>query len=385
MKKRLIPVIVLLLAAGAGTLYWHREKQEDHPGRLTLYGNADVRVVNLAFEASGRITAMPIQEGGRVSKGEVLAHLDTRRLSLARDAAKSQVAAQGARLAELEAGARPEEIAKLRADLELAGIQAANARRNAERVRGMATKKLASPQQLDDARTAANAASARVRSTQAALDLALAGSRAEDIAAAKATLAALEADLALAQRNLDDAVLYAPSGGVVQSRILEPGDMASPERPVYTLAVTDPLWARVYIPETELGKVKPGLPATVRSDSFPDKTYRGWVGYVSPSAEFTPKSVETTEIRTDLVYQARVYLCDPLQELRQGMPVTVTLDLTAQPEKRPGCGEQGAAANPAAPETLGHGSGTDVVGITGETGGSGHASLAQPAPAKVEP
>jgi HlyD family secretion protein len=123
----------------------------------------------------------------------------------------------------------------------------------------------------------------------------------------------------------------------VQSRILEPGDMASPQCPVYTLARTKPLWARVYLAETELGRVRPGMPARVLSDSFPDKTYAGWVGYISPSAEFTPKSVQTEQTRTGLVYQARVFVCNSGGELRLGMPVTVRLDLDAKLLAQPGC------------------------------------------------
>jgi HlyD family secretion protein len=159
----------------------------------------------------------------------------------------------------------------------------------------------------------------------------------EEISAARATLASLKAELALAERNLQDSVLHAPADGIIQSRILEPGDMASPQQPVYTLAKHQPLWARVYVGETELGRVKPGMPAEVASDSFPGKVYAGWIGYISPSAEFTPKSVQTTEVRTDLVYQARVFVCNPHNELRLGMPVTVSLDLKAAPLTNPSC------------------------------------------------
>lgn len=190
---------------------------------------------------------------------------------------------------------------------------------------------------MEDARTAAEAAAEDARATEAALALGQAGARDEEIAAAKATKVALEAEAALAQRNLDEATLRAPADGIVQSRILEPGDMASSQRPVYTLALTEPLWARVYLSETELGRVRPGMPAQVLSDSFPGKIYESWVGYISPSAEFTPKSVQTEETRTDLVYQARVFVCNPNGELRLGMPVTVQLDLEARPAAHPGC------------------------------------------------
>lgn len=106
--------------------------------------------------------------------------------------------------------------------------------------------------------------------------------------------------------------------------------MATPQRPVYTLALTDPLWARVYVAEPDLGKIRPGMAATLQTDSFPGKLYQGWVGYLSPTAEFTPKTVETRELRTHLVYQVGVYVCNPEGELRLGMPVTVQIPIGSQ-------------------------------------------------------
>ena len=336
-KRLLIPPLLLALLGTGAFWYWSNRQDETPENRLQLYGNIDLRLINLAFEASGRIAQMQVSEGAQVKAGDELARLDDRRLSLARETAAAQVEAQRARLQELEAGSRPEEIRKLQAELDAAGVEAKNAIRNAARVRELERSKLASPQQSDDARTQADAARAQVKALEAALELAQAGAREEEISAARATLAALKAELALAERNLDDSVLYAPADGIVQSRILEPGDMASPQQPVYTLAKHQPLWARVYVGETDLGRVKPGMPAGVESDSFPGKSYAGWVGYISPSAEFTPKSVQTQEVRTDLVYQVRVFVCNPENELRLGMPVTVGLELDAAPLANPAC------------------------------------------------
>jgi HlyD family secretion protein len=338
MNKRLLLLpLLLLLLGGAVFWYWSGREGETPEDRLLLYGNIDLRLVNLAFEVNGRIASMEVSEGAQVRAGDVLARLDDRRLTLARAADAAQVEAQRARLQELEAGTRPEEIHKLEAELDAARVEAKNARRNAARVRELERNQLASPQQSDDSRTAAEAAQDKVKSLQAALALAKAGAREEEISAARATLTALQAELALAERNLQDSVLQAPADGIIQSRILEPGDMASPQQPVFTLAKHHPLWARVYVGETELGQVKPGMPARVASDSFPGKQYTGWVGYISPSAEFTPKSVQTQEVRTDLVYQARVFVCNPNNELRLGMPVTVSLDLNTSPLTAPAC------------------------------------------------
>lgn len=342
MKKALVVLfLVLVVAAGGG--YWWRERQTSQgpADMLRLYGNIDLRLVNLAFEVSGRIQAMPIQEGARVRQGDSLARLDTRPLELARDGARARVAAQREQLRELEAGSRPEEIRKLEAEREAAQIQARNGERSYQRVRDLEQKRLASPQQSDDARANAEAAAASARAVEAALALARAGTRAERIAAAQASLQVLEADLALAERNLTEAELRAPAEGVIQTRILEPGDMASPSRPLYTLALTRPLWARVYAPEAALGRLRPGLPAEVLSDSFPGKVYPGWVGYLSPSAEFTPKSVQTEELRADLVYQVRIFVCDQREELRLGMPITARLKLGAEPLASPACPGEG--------------------------------------------
>ncbi|MGH8738510.1 MAG: efflux RND transporter periplasmic adaptor subunit, partial [Burkholderiales bacterium] len=194
------------------------------------------------------------------------------------------------------------------------------------RLRDLAAKHFVPQQQADDARAAAEAAAARLKSAREALRLVVLGPRKEDIAAAHATLAANEAALGVARRDLAETKLHAPSAGVIESRVLEPGDMASPQKPVYTLALTDPMWVRAYVPETDLGRVRPGSRAEIGTDSHPGRRYRGWVGYISPSAEFTPKSVETREVRTTLVYQVRVFVCAPADGLRLGMPATVSIE-----------------------------------------------------------
>ncbi|MET0067688.1 MAG: efflux RND transporter periplasmic adaptor subunit [Candidatus Thiodiazotropha sp.] len=337
-KRKLIPIVLLVGIAGAAGWFWKQNHTtEQDSSQLRVYGNIDVRLVNLSFEASGRIATLTVNEGARVKQGDLLARLDQQRSELARDAAQAQVRAQQEVLREMEAGTRPEEIRKLEAELAAAHTQANNLERSYQRIRDLEKRSLASAQQSEDARTAAEAARDNVRAVEASLALAQAGPREEQIAAARATLAALQAEAALAERNLRDTELYAPADGIIQSRILEPGDMASPERPLLTLALTQPLWARVYLPEARLGQVRSGMTATLGSDSFPGREYPGWIGYISPSAEFTPKSVQTEDTRTDLVYQARVFVCDPREELRLGMPVTVTLDLAGGTGPSPDC------------------------------------------------
>ncbi|MGD8827597.1 MAG: efflux RND transporter periplasmic adaptor subunit [Gammaproteobacteria bacterium] len=326
-KRVIVPAVVALVVLAAGGWWlWHGETAATD--EITLYGNIDLRKVSLAFEESGRIASMKAREGARVAAGDVLARLDTERLQQALERSQAQVDAQRQRLAALEAGSRPEEIRQARATLSAAQAEARNAEREYHRKKTLRAKGVASQAQLDMALTARDAANARRDAAAQALTLALKGPREQDIAAARAQLKALQAELAIARKNLTDARLVAPSAGVIETRVLEPGDMASPQRPVYTLALDNPVWVRAYVPETDLGRVKPGMRAWIRTDSFPDKRYPGWVGYVSPSAEFTPKSVETTDVRTSLVYQVRVFACNPDGELRLGMPATVTLRLT---------------------------------------------------------
>ncbi|MTW19667.1 efflux RND transporter periplasmic adaptor subunit [Allochromatium palmeri] len=347
MKKPLVFIGLLLLAAALVYLFGlKRSTNESDSSRLTLYGHIDVRQVDLAFEVSGRIESMVVSEGASVTRGEKLAQLDARRPTLAHTMAEARVEAQRAELRKLLAGARAEEIAKLRADLEATRTEATNARHHAERSKELAARKLVSPQDYDDARSVAEAAEARAGAVQASLDLMLAGTRAEDIDAARASLRVLEAELNSATIDLEETTLKASAAGVIQNRLLEPGDMASAQRSVFRLTLTEPLWARVYLAEPDLGRVKPGQPAAVFSDSFPGRAYLGWVGYIAPTAEFTPKTVQTTELRTDLVYQARVFVCNPRGELRQGMPVTVEIDLTAAPLAAPGCPAEPGSSQP---------------------------------------
>jgi HlyD family secretion protein len=170
-------------------------------------------------------------------------------------------------------------------------------------------------------------AQAKLAVSQKALDLAVIGPRQEDILQAEAQLRANEAQLALLRRQLADAQLFAPSDTVVRSRLLEPGDMATPQKPVFSLAIIDPKWVRAYVDEPNLGKLYPGMQAWVESDSFKDQRFSGWVGFISPIAEFTPKQVQTPELRTSLVYEVRVFVNDPEDRLRLGMPATVILPL----------------------------------------------------------
>jgi membrane fusion protein PltH len=327
--KRRITVIVaasLIAAATAGAAYWYTRPSEQAQ-QLVLYGNVDLRQIDLAFNGSERIAAVMAQEGDVVHKGEVLARLDTNRLEPQFEAAKAQAAAQKAAVKRLHNGSRPEEIAQARANLTSAKADAENAHVIYAREKGLLEKASATQQDVDNAKAAMDVADAKVEVNQKALDLAIAGPRAEDIAQAEAQLRGNEAQLALVRQQLADAELKAPVDGIVRSRLMEPGDMASPQRPAFSVAIMDPKWVRAYVSEPDLGRVHPGMAASITVDAFPKQSFTGWVGFISPVAEFTPKTVETEELRSSLVYEVRVFVKDPNDDLRLGMPASVLLPM----------------------------------------------------------
>lgn len=334
--NRKIFLIVPLAAAVAASVWWFRHKPQAPETELTLHGNVDIRQVELAFNASGRIADIRVREGEPVKQGQLLATLDTERLKLSRNQAEAQTEAQRQVVARYLAGSRPEEIRQARAQRDAAKVAVADAETVYRRQLDLVAQKFVSQQQADSAKFALDKARAQLKAAEETLHLAELGPRKEDIAGAKAALAVNEAAVAVIRRDIQEGELLAPSDGVIENRILEPGDMASPAKPVFTLALTDPVWVRVYLPETHLGRVPVGASATVGTDSHPGKAFKAWVGYVSPSAEFTPKSVETTEIRASLVYQARVFVCEGQENLRQGMPATVTVKLDQAPPAQGG-------------------------------------------------
>jgi len=300
-----------------------------------LQGNIDIRQVDLAFNANGRVEQMLVQEGARVETGQVLARLDTTRLKLALAQTEALADAQRSQVAKLKAGSRPEEIRQAVALRDAAQAAVADAGQVYKRQQELVARKFVSPQQLDSAKNALDAARERLKAADETRRLAVLGPRKEDLTAAAASLAAQEAAVAGLRQDIAEGELKAPADGIVQNRGLEPGDMASAQKTALTLALTNPVWARVYLPEPALGRIPLGARASIVTDSHADQPLSGWIGYVSPTAEFTPKTVETTELRTSLVYQARVFVCDEQNALRLGMPVTVRIAYDQPATKAP--------------------------------------------------
>ena len=327
--KKILLVLALIAAAGAAG-WWYglpeklgwRHAQND---AFALYGNVDIRQVSLGFRVSGRIAELAVDEGDVVKSGAVLAKLDAQPFQYAERAADANVAALRATLDKLKAGARPTEIAQARAVYNESLADLKNAELGYDRAAQLRPQGTISEANLDQATAAKAMAAARADAANEALKLLEEGSRAEDIAAADAQLKGAEAALATARTSLEDATLRAPNDGVILSRVRETGAIVSPADTVFVLSLVEPVWIRAYVAEPDLGRIHPGMKVKVTSDTRPNDAYDGVVGFISPVAEFTPKSVETPELRTDLVYRLRVVIDKPGPDLRQGMPVTVRL------------------------------------------------------------
>jgi len=321
-RRVVIPAVVLVVGLGGLGGWWLTEHQTP-ANELVLYGNVDLRQVDLPFNDSARIAEVLVEEGDHVKKGQVLARLDTSRLEPQVAQAEAQVAAQQAVVDMLHNGSRPDEIAQARANVEAAKADALNAHQQYDRKKALSGRSVVSQQDVDAAKAAMDSADAKLEASRKTLDLVIAGPRVEEVAQAEAQLRASEAQLALLRQQLADADLKAPGDSVVRSRLMEPGEIASPQQPVFSLAVVTPKWVRAYVSEPDLAKLRPGMSADVAVDGMPGKRFPGTIGFISPVAEFTPKSVQTEELRTSLVYEVRVIVTDDNDNLRLGMPATV--------------------------------------------------------------
>ena len=314
--------LVILLAAGGGYVWWSRTRP---PEPLLLGGNVDIREVNLAFRVGGRVSEVLAEEGDRVAAGQTLARIDPEPLRLQLAQAEAALAVAEAGEALLRAGSRAEDLARLRAQMDALEAVAANAESTFERQQRLVRANAVSEQALDDARAARERTRGDFAAAQQAYAAAAAGARPEELQEAHARTAAAEAEVQTAALQLADATLAAPSDGTLLTRAVEPGAMAAAGATALTLSLDRPVRVRAYVEEPDLGRFPPGAPVEVLTDARPGRPYRGRVGFVSPRAEFTPKQVETQDLRTALVYRMRITVEDPDDALRQGMPVTVRL------------------------------------------------------------
>ena len=273
MKKKIALLLLILILIGLSAYFVFRPKENTN--ELTLYGNIEIRQVDLSFQVSGQIEKMLKEEGDSVKKGELIAILDDKdyRSNLQKASAEVNKALALSR----DAASKYERQFPLCAD---------------------------STVSAQDCETLLNIKDKTKSDYEAAL-----------------------AQKTFSQNQLDYTKIYAPEEGTVTVRVQEPGATVAKGQTVYTISKTKPVWIRAYVNETDLGNVKYGQKAKVLTDTINPQTgspreYQGYVGYISPVAEFTPKTVQSTDLRTSLVYRIRVYVDDIDEYLRQGMPVT---------------------------------------------------------------
>ena len=325
MKKPavILLAVVVVLAAGFGGWWWYQSQQDK---TLTLYGNVDIRTVNMSFRVGGRLASLTVDEGDTITAGQTLGELDKAPYKNALFQAQAGVSVAQAQYDLMQAGYRDEEVAQAAAAVKQAQAAYDYAQNFYNRQQGLWKSRTVSANDLENARSSRDQALATLKSSQDKLRQYRSGNREQDIAQAKASLEQAQAQLAQAQLDLHDTTLVAPANGTLMTRAVEPGSMLNAGSTVLTLSLTRPVWVRAYINEASLGEARPGREVLLYTDGRADKPYHGKIGFVSPTAEFTPKTVETPDLRTDLVYRLRIIVNDADEALRQGMPVTVSFD-----------------------------------------------------------
>lgn len=325
MKKPVVVILsaLALVAIVTGGWLWYQGQQDKG---LTLYGNVDIRTVNMSFRVGGRLASLTVDEGDAITAGQTLGQLDKAPFENALLQAKAGVSVAQAQYDLMQAGYREEEVAQAAAAVKQAQAAYDYAQKFYQRQQGLWGSRTISANDLENARSSRDQAQATLKSAQDKLSQYRTGNRPQDIAQAKASLEQAQAQLAQAELDLRDTTLTAPANGTLMTRAIEPGSMLNAGSTVLTLSLTRPVWVRAYIDEPNLGQMQPGRELLLYTDGRPDKPYHGKVGFVSPTAEFTPKTVETPDLRTDLVYRLRIIVTDADDALRQGMPVTVTLN-----------------------------------------------------------
>ena len=322
MSRKIRGFLGLLALLGAAAWAWHAHNDLAGPSPV-VYGNVDIREVSLAFRTPGRVVQVLVDEGDAVQAGQVLARLDPAPQDNSVHSAQAALATAQARNALIHHGFRSEEIQQAQERVNAAQAAQQEAKTQWTRQSTLVPAGAAPQKALDAAQSAYDQAQANLKVAQTQLQLLQKGNRVEEVAESDAALLQARANLDSAKLAQSDVVLTAPSPGVILTRAIESGAMVQVGSPAFSLSLTQPVWVRAYVPEAQLGQFPNGAKVELFTDSRPGQPYHGVVGFVSPTSEFTPKSVETTDLRTTLVYRIRIVVNDADAQLRQGMPVTV--------------------------------------------------------------
>lgn len=323
MNKKVI-LLIVIISAISGYFYYGKQQQAKQMADPVLYGNVDIRSVNLAFRQTGRLDNMLVDEGDSVIKGELLAQLDNADFINALAIAKANLNLAKAQLAKVLSGSRAQEIEAANQDIKRLQSKLELANSTLQRQQSLRKTGAASQGSLDNAKAVFAEATAELAVAQQKFSLLKEGADKEDIAIAYAQIDIAQAQVTSAQTTLDETKLYAPNDAFVQTRILEPGSIVGVNVPVLSLSVRTPVYIRAYVSESLLGNISLGQQVEIYSDSR-EAAYQGHIGFISGTAEFTPKTVETASLRTDLVYRLRILVDGEDVGLNQGQPVTIKL------------------------------------------------------------
>jgi len=313
-------VILVFVAVLIGRL---RSKNEE--GVISLSGNVEVTESNMGFKMPGRIVELAVDEGQTVKLGAVLARLDNAELTSFVAQSRAGLQEASTRLAELKAGSRPQEIGQAGANAAAQEAELTRVKKDYERAERLYKEGAMSASNFDSAKSAYEARKALHRGSAEVLSLVKEGPRKEQIEAAEHRVQQLKAALAVSEERLGDTILYAPTNGVILRKNVELGETVGAGTPVFTVGDLENPWVKVYVKETQLGLVKLGQKAQVKTDTYKHKTYEGAVTYISSEAEFTPKNVQTQEERVKLVFGVKVRVKNVNQELKPGMPADVKI------------------------------------------------------------
>lgn len=328
-----VRVILISLAVllGLAIAYWVLFRPGGDAGAaLEASGTVEATEAALGFPATGRIDAVLVREGERVTVGQGLARLDRAEVEARRQQATAQAAAARAQLAELTRGFRSEEIAQARSASDAASSRLEDAEQTLERTRTLRAGGAVSQEALDRAQVAFDVARSQRDQAAEQMRLMTAGPRPEKIDAGRAMVAQADAAIRALDASLDNLTVRSPFDGLVTARHREPGEIVPAGAAVVTVTRTDDRWVRIYVPEDRIGAVQIGSPAVITADTYRDRRYGGEVVFIANEAEFTPKSVQTREERVKLVYAVKVQVSDDsLYQLKPGMPADVRLG--AQP------------------------------------------------------
>jgi len=326
MKKIIMPIILVAVIATITYLVIHLKPKEEK-GVLILSGNVEVTEMNLGFKVPGKIISLKTDEGKKVTPGQLLAEIDRAELLSQTDQNQAAIAEARNKLAELKAGSRPQEIEQAASNVKYTQAELTKATKDYQRADTLYQNGAISAQQMDAAKRTLDVASSQYKSSQQTLSLVKEGPRKETIRQAQDRVLQAEASLRTLKERIKDTDLYAPSAGVIIKKNVELGETVGAGLPVFTVGDLGHPWIKVYVKEDKLGKVVLGQKASITIDSYPGKTFEGTITFISPEAEFTPKTIQTHEERVKLVYGVKISLPNPEGILKPGMPADVRIKI----------------------------------------------------------